>query len=193
MKRYLIIALLLFEFAILTAQTQFDIDAFADTTKYGWMNYQDRAAYRADLANRRDLLQYYNANLANSIQASVIKSAVIPGWGQFDNGFSTKGSVFLGAELLLAGASLYFYDRSLYYYDKYLHATQVEDIESYYNSAVSPRQYSMIFLGLGGLVWVYNIFDVIQSTEEHNSREWRKYLEEKAKSTTNPMSVGIVE
>lgn len=193
MKRYTLMVLILFGLSLLAAQAQFDIEAFADTTKYGWKNYQDRNAYRADLENRRDLLQYYNANLANSIQASVIKSAIMPGWGQFDNGFGTKGSVFLGAELLLAGASLYFYDRSLYYYDKYLNATQVEDIESYYNSAVSPRQYSMIFMGLGALVWVYNIFDVIQSTEEHNAREWRDYLEEKAKAASGPLPVGLVE
>ncbi len=175
------------------AQAKFDTEAFADTTKYGWMSYLDRNAYRIDLNNRRDLLQYYNANLANSIQTSLIKSAIMPGWGQFDNGFSTKGSIFLGTELLLAGASLYFYDRSVYYYNKYLDATQVEDIESYYNQAVSPRQYSMIFLGLGAIVWVYNIFDVIQSTEEHNAREWRKYLEDKSRSASNPLSTAITE
>ncbi len=193
MKRILLFVILISGLGLLKAQTQFDIEAFSDTTKYAWMNYLDRNAYRMDLENRRDLLQYYNANLANSIQASMIKSAIVPGWGQFTNGFSTKGSVLLGTELLLAGASLYFYDRSVYYYNKYLDATQVEDIESYYNQAVSPRQYSMIFLGLGALVWVYNIFDVIQSTEEHNAREWQKYLEDKSRAAATPIPIGITE
>jgi len=37
----------------------FDIQAFSDTTKYGWKNYLDRNAYRQDLKQRQDLLQIY--------------------------------------------------------------------------------------------------------------------------------------
>lgn len=174
----------------LAAQTSFDINAFSDSTKYGWQNYMDRNAYRVDLNNRLELLQLYEME-ANSVQSCVLKSALVPGWGQFTNKQNTKGSVFLGAELLLMGTSLYFYDRSMYYYNKYLDATQVEDIERFYNSAVAPRQYSMIFLGLGALIWGYNIFDVIQGTDDHNAEVWRNIVDRYHKSRLTVTPDGI--
>jgi len=182
-RRMLILISLLFYIQLLMAQS-FDINAFADSTKYGWQNYLDRGSYRQELLNRLDLLQLYEME-ANSLRDCVIKSAAAPGWGQFANQQTTKGSVFLAAELVLAGASLYFYDRSMYYYNKYLDATQVEDIETFYNAAVGPRQYSMIFLGVGALVWAYNIFDVIQGTEEYNSQVWKRIVEKHGNSRVN--------
>ncbi|HOH78699.1 MAG TPA: hypothetical protein PLO35_03185, partial [Candidatus Cloacimonadota bacterium] len=171
MSRRLVLFLLLLGCQYGWAQS-FDINAFSDSTKYGWQTYLERNAYRQDLLERQDLLQLYEME-ANSLRDCVIKSAIAPGWGQFVNKQSTKGSVFLATELVLAGASLYFYDRSMYYYNRYLDASQVEDIESYYNAAVGPRQYSLIFLGVGALVWIYNIFDVIQGTEEYNAQVWK--------------------
>lgn len=168
----ILLFILLFGLQVITAQT-FNIEAFSDTTKYGWQDYLERNAYRHDFLERQDLLQLYEME-ANSLRDCVIKSAIAPGWGQFANKHTTKGSVFLAAEIVLAGASLYFYDRSMYYYNKYLDATQVEDIETFYNAAVGPRQYSMIFLGVGALVWIYNIFDVIQGTEEYNAQVWKR-------------------
>lgn len=181
MKR---IILILFLFTIGYAWAQsFDIEAFSDSTKYGWKNYTDRRIYRQDLTDRQELLQLYEME-ANSLRNCVIQSATVPGWGQFTNKATTKGSVFLATELVLGGASLYFYDRSMYYYRKYLEATQVEDIESYYNAATGPRQYSLIFIGVATLVWAYNIFDVIQSTEEYNTQVWKR-IEEKHRRPIN--------
>lgn len=189
MKRALILALLLASSWLIMAQS-FDINAFSDSTKYGWKDYLDRADYRLDLNQRQDLLQLYEME-ANSLRDCVIKSAIAPGWGQFSNKQTTKGSVFLAAELVLAGASLYFYDRSMYYYNKYLDATQVEDIETYYNAAVGPRQYSLIFMGVGALVWVYNIFDVIQGTEEYNAKVWKSVTDKHLGSRVNINGNGL--
>lgn len=176
----------------LSAQTGFDINVFSDSTKYGWNDYLGRREFRADLLERQKLLQLYEME-ANSIRGNILKSAVFPGWGQFTNKNNTKGSIFLGTELALIGTSLYFYDRSLYYYRKYEDATQVEDIETYYNAAVGPRQYSLIFLGVAALVWGYNIFDVIQSTEDYNASVWRRIVEQYANSPlqVTPEGIGI--
>ncbi|MDZ4122311.1 MAG: hypothetical protein U1C33_07800, partial [Candidatus Cloacimonadaceae bacterium] len=51
---------------------------------------------------------------------------------------------------------------------------QIEDIENFYKKAQQPYQYSMIVLGLSFVVWAYNIFDVIQSTEEYNAGVWER-------------------
>ncbi|MBP7194514.1 MAG: hypothetical protein KBA79_01680 [Candidatus Cloacimonetes bacterium] len=189
MSRRLVLFLLLLVCQYGWAQS-FDINAFSDSTKYGWQTYLERNAYRQDLLERQDLLQLYEME-ANSLRDCVIKSAIAPGWGQFANKQSTKGSVFLATELVLAGASLYFYDRSMYYYNRYLDATQVEDIESYYNAAVGPRQYSLIFLGVGALVWIYNIFDVIQGTEEYNAQVWKRVVQKHREAKINLNGNGI--
>lgn len=189
MSRRLVLFLLLLGCQYGWAQS-FDINAFSDSTKYGWQTYLERNAYRQDLLERQDLLQLYEME-ANSLRDCVIKSAIAPGWGQFVNKQSTKGSVFLATELVLAGASLYFYDRSMYYYNRYLDATQVEDIESYYNAAVGPRQYSLIFLGVGALVWIYNIFDVIQGTEEYNAQVWKRVVQKHREAKINLNGNGL--
>ena len=189
MKRSLLTLIILMVACFAFAQ-RFDIEAFSDTTKYGWIDYSDRSLYRQDFLERQELLHIYEME-ANSMWDALIKSAVVPGWGQFTNKAPTKGSIFLASELALVGVSLYFYDRSLYYYDKYMNATQVEDIENYYNLALAPRQYSMLFLGSAALVWAYNIFDVIQVTGEHNARVWERLMEKHRSSRVNFTANGV--
>lgn len=189
MKRLLLTLMILLTAYLVFAQ-RFDIEAFSDSTKYGWKDYADRSLYRQDLLERQELLHIYEME-ANSMRDSVLKSMAVPGWGQFANKAPTKGSIFLASEVVLMGVSLYFYDRSLYYYDKYMNANQVEDIESYYNLALAPRQYSMLFLGTAALVWAYNIFDVIQGTEEHNARVWERLMEKHRSSRVNLTGNGL--
>ncbi|NLK50545.1 MAG: hypothetical protein GX294_07840 [Candidatus Cloacimonetes bacterium] len=189
MKRLLLTLMILLTAYLVFAQ-RFDIEAFSDSTKYGWKDYADRSLYRQDLLERQELLHIYEME-ANSMRDSVLKSMAVPGWGQFANKAPTKGSIFLASEVVLMGVSLYFYDRSLYYYDKYMNANQVEDIESYYNLALAPRQYSMLFLGTAALVWAYNIFDVIQVTGEHNARVWERLMEKHRSSRVNLTGNGL--
>lgn len=154
----------------------FDIQAFSDTTKYGWKNYLDRNAYREDLKQRQELLQIYEME-AQPLNTNILKSAIIPGWGQFSTKESTKGTVILGTEIVLAGTSFYFLDRALSKYKLYKQATQVDEIEKYYKDAQVPYQYSFILMGAAGIIWAYNIFDVIQSTQDYNVRLWEEIVE----------------
>ncbi len=73
----MLISLLLFLTVMLTAQTQFDINVFADTTKYGWQDWRDRLRYREDLMHRQQLLQIYEMQ-SNPLRPTVLKSVVIP-------------------------------------------------------------------------------------------------------------------
>lgn len=189
MKRLTILILLSLSLSMALAQ-RFDIDAFSDSTKYGWQNYLDRTDYLRELTRKQELLQLYEME-ANSLRNCVIQSVVAPGWGQFTNKQNTKGSIFLASEIAMVGTALYFYDRSQYYYRRYLDSTQVEDIETNYNAAVAPRQYSLIFAGVGALVWAYNIFDVIQSTEEYNAQVWTRINEKDKASRIRLNGMGL--
>ena len=189
MKRTILLVILLLSASLALAQ-RFDIEAFSDSTKYGWENYLDRAEYREELARKQALLQLYELEV-NSLRKGVLKSMVAPGWGQFENKQSLKGSIFLASEIAMVGASLYFYDRSNYYYRRYLEATQVEEIESNYNAAVAPRQYSLIFAGVGALIWACDIFDVIQSTEEYNAKVCQRIEAKDIESRIRLQGAGI--
>lgn len=190
MRKLLFLLTFLVLTAGLCAQLGFDIKAFADSTKYGWQDWRDRQTYRDDLVERQKLLQLYEIE-SSSIRANIIKSSLIPGLGQLSSKAGTKGSILLGGELLALGASLYFYDRSMYYYDKYLSATQIEEIEEYYSAAQGPRQYSMLFLALGAVIWGYNIYDVILTTDEYNAKVWQEIVEKYGRKTVTLGPRGI--
>ncbi|MCB5224062.1 MAG: hypothetical protein WCY21_00380 [Candidatus Cloacimonadaceae bacterium] len=174
----------------LAAQDQFDITAFSDSTKYGWEDWRDRNVYRVDLIERQELLQIYEME-SSQIGSSILKSALIPGYGQISSKAWTKGTVFLGAELLSMGVSLYFLDRSNYYYGKYLESTQIDDIQYFYSAAQKPRYYSWMFMALGAVVWGYNIYDVILTTDAYNAQVWQEILERHGKKTISMGPEGI--
>lgn len=161
-------------FTTLLAQ-EFDLQAFADSTKYGWENYIDRHAYRQDLLNRQSKLQIYEME-AVSFKGNLLRSAVFPGWGQFNTKHNTKASIIMSAEVLTVMGAYYFYNRSMRQHEKYLQATQIEEINKYWNNAQDPYYYSLLLTAAAGMVWFYNIFDVIQSTNDYNDKLWLEIL-----------------
>jgi len=159
----------------LAAQGSFDIDAFTNPQKYGWKDWEDRISYRNDLFERQKLLQLYEMD-AQSISGNILKSSMFPGWGQFNARSYTKGQVFVALEVALLGTSYFFYDKAMDNYSKYKNANQSEQIDAYYQDASVPYQYSLVFLTFAGIVWAYNIFDVVQTTEKYNVEVWDKTL-----------------
>jgi len=173
--------LLLCVAGILPAQTSFDIQAFSDSTKYGWQDYHDRAAYREDITNRQNLLQLYELE-ALSFRNNLIKSAMIPGWGQFATKNNGKATVILSLEIVTLIGSIYFYDQAMVNYNRYKTATQIDEINRYYSKAQTPHQYSIMLLGLAAVVWGYNVFDVITSTNEYNANLWQDIMNRQSSS-----------
>jgi hypothetical protein len=174
----------------LSAQGSFNIEKFTDPQKYGWEDISDRLDYRADLFERQKLLQIYEME-AQSISGNILKSSIFPGWGQFNAKQYTKGQVFLALEIGLLGASYFFYDRSQDNYEKYQNATQIDQMNAYYNDAEVPYKYSLVFLTLAASVWAYNIFDVVQSTENYNSEVWQKTMKTYYKSPVQLTPAGV--
>jgi len=154
---------------------EFDLQAFADTTKYNWENYIDRNLYRQDLLTRQGKLQLYEME-AISFEGNLLKSAVFPGWGQFNTKHNTKASIIMSAEVLSVMGAYYFYNRSMRYHEKYMQADQLDDINTYWSKAQEPYIYSLLLSGLAGIVWFYNIFDVVQSANDYNDKLWLDIL-----------------
>jgi hypothetical protein len=190
MRKIIFTLLLLILATGLLAQIQFDIESFADSTKYGWKDWRARAVYRDGLLARQEMLQLYEME-SSSIGSAILKSALVRGFGQITSKAGTKGTIFLGAELLSLGVSLYLYDRSNYYYDQYLTATQIDEIQEYYSLAQTPRYYSLLFLALGVVIWGYNIYDVILTTDSYNAQVWQEILQKYAKRTVSLGPDGI--
>jgi hypothetical protein len=174
-NKILLALALLALYVTLSAQAGFNIEEFTNPEKYGWKTWEDRINFRNDLFERQKLLQIYEID-AQSISGNMVKSSVFPGWGQFAAKSYTKGQVFLAVELTMLGASYFFYDKSRDNYRKYQNATQVDQINSYYHDALVPYQYSAVFLAFASVVWAYNLFDVVQTTERYNADVWQSTL-----------------
>jgi len=76
-------------------------------------------------------------------------------------------------------------------YDKYEKATYIGDIEKYYSDAKSPYNMSQVFLGLGIIVWVYNIYDTIVVTEKYNDALWEKIIFENQDTSISISPTGL--
>jgi hypothetical protein len=163
----------------------FDLQAFADSTKYGWTDYRDRARYRDELSYRQNKLQLYELE-ALPLTANIAKSAVIPGWGQFATNHNTKATAILSAELVTVIGALYFYNRAQTNYDRYRTATQVDQINDYWSKAETPYHYSLLMVGLAGVIWAYNLYDVVVSTSDYNAKLWEDILSR----SSSPIQIG---
>jgi hypothetical protein len=190
MKKLILGLTLLLMMSALTAQGSFNIEDFTNPEKYGWKTWEDRMNYRNDLSERQKLLQIYEIE-AQSISGNVFKSSVFPGWGQFNAKYYTKGQVFLAIELAMLGASYFFYDKSRDNYEKYRNATQIDEMNAYYHDALVPYQYSVVFLAFASVVWVYNVFDVVQTTEKYNAEVWQNTVKRHYKAPVQVTPKGI--
>jgi hypothetical protein len=189
MKSSFFAFLLIMTIGALAAQ-DFDINQFSDPAKYNWKDLGERQDAQNELLERQKLLQIYQANRL-SLATNLGKSAVIPGWGHFSAESYTKGQILMGLEIVVVGTSLYYYDQAMESYDKYKNATQVDEINQFYNDAQSPYRASQAFMGLAVIIWGYTLYDTYNETEQYNSRLWNKIMTEYNRKNLQITPVGI--
>jgi len=185
-----IILLLLIIFVKTLCAEKFDIKKFSDPNKYGWDTHEKFLSAREDLQKRNNLLQIYEIQKQKPL-SNVIKSVIVPGWGHFSAKHYWKGQILLGLEIVLLGTSYLYYDQAMDIYDKYEKATYIGDIEKYYSDAKSPYNMSQVFLGLGIIVWAYNIYDTIVVTEKYNDALWEKIIFENQDTSISISPTGL--
>ena len=191
-EKFLPIALtLLILTSILTAQ-DFDVVEFSNPYKYGWLNEYSRLAARDSLFINSMMLDEYNDRMQSPL-LNALKTAVAPGWGHFSVGSYTKGQLLLGSQIVLFGTSFYYREQAMIDYRKYKNATQIDDINNFYNSAVTPYRQSNLLLGLFFVIWGYTIYDSVIETHDYNNNLWYQLKEERTtyKISLTPTSISV--
>lgn len=104
----------------------------------------------------------------------IIRSVVIPGWGQFSTGRYTRGSVMMGTTLLslgIIGGLTLQYNRHIDSYEEatrgYLQSAYIGDAVEYYkqmtdswNDADDAYKYRNIAIGVLAGMYVWSILDI---------------------------------
>ena len=188
MKKIILSLFVFSSLSFILAQS-FDIDEFSNHEKYGWKDNGDRLSFRDSLLQKQQLLQIYNMKVVNP-KINLLKAAAFPGWGHFSAQSITKGQVFLSINIALLGSGYYFYDKMNENYKKYENATQIDQINQYYDQALTPYKFVQIISGLYFLFWSYNIYDVSIATDRYNTFLWQQIIYNK-KITITPNSIEV--
>lgn len=149
----------------------FDIHRFSDPFKYNWPNEETRLRFRDNLFMQTVMLDEYEEQKQAPL-TNALKTAIAPGWGHFSVNSYTKGQVFLGVQVVLLGTGLYYREKAMIEYRKYENATQIEDINRYYDDAMIPHRQSTLLLSLFAIMWGYTIYDSILETNNYNWNLW---------------------
>lgn len=177
-----------------TLLAQFNIEKFSNPQKYGWQDLQERKLGRDQITSHQKLLQIYEMEKIPAWR-NMIQAGIMPGWGQFNTNNYTKGQVFLGIELVLIGSSYYYFDQASEKYDLYKNSTYIGDINQYYSDASTFNGYAQGLLAVASLVWIYNLYDVYNSTEEYNAKLWnsilKKYNSDKIQVSLHPLGFEV--
>jgi len=195
MKKIYILILLLFKLVCpnnALSQTSISLQELSNPYKYGWDTVEKWKQYREHREHRRKLLYIYEKEKQLPI-TNILKSVITPGWGHFAAKRYTRGQIILGMHIVLLGSSIYYYDRAMDKYDKYKKAKQIDEINQFYNDALTPYRKSQLLFGLSCALWLYTIYDVVTVTEDYNYDLWNQLvLEYKGKEieiTPNGLSI----
>ncbi len=167
---------------------EFDVLEFSSPVKYGWANEQMRLAARDSLFIKNLHLDKYNQLRQNPLN-NVMKTAIAPGWGHFSVGSNTKGQVFLASQIALLSTGIYFHQKSMIEYRKYKKATQIDEMNQYYDSAITPYRQANLLFGLFFAVWCYTIYDVVLETNSYNADVWEDIVNNRLKVTPSGVSI----
>ncbi len=102
-----------------------------------------------------------------------LRSVVLPGWGQHENGNTTKAYIIGGAVLFSGAAACYYFDRANTTYEEYADQgvrdnALYSDYESQYGKANALTVAAIV-------LWVYGIMDAYgDASENFRSEEERK-------------------
>ncbi|MCF7793967.1 MAG: hypothetical protein K9N09_09280 [Candidatus Cloacimonetes bacterium] len=169
MKKLILVTIILFQLSnwLFTEE----IKNFSDPQKYGWDTPEKLFTYREDLVRRQKLLQLYDLK-KQEVATNMLRSSLIPGWGQYSAHRYTKGQIIFISELCILAGSYLYYREAMDNFDKYKEANYIGDINKYYKKAQDNYDNSQYLLGAGLVLWLLNIYDSIGSTEAFNNDTW---------------------
>ena len=187
-----LIAFFILIISSLSYSMEFNMDKFSNPAKYGWQNTEEQRLHRKDLIQRQKLLQIYELKKQNPTK-NMLKSIIAPGWGHFSAKRYTKGQILLTSELVLMGAAFYYYNVAMDNYNKYKNATYIIDINTYYDNAKRPYNFSVAFFSIGTVLWIYSVFDSATVTQSYNDDLWNSVIKNyrQKKVTVTPTGITL--
>ena len=185
-----LIFIILTVFAINIYAKDFNIMDFSRPNKYGWGTFEKREKSVENLSERQKLLQLYEME-KQDIYGNVIKSLVIPGWGQYHAKNYSKGQIFLGMETVMLLTSYYLYEQSMNKFDRYKQATQIDEINKLYNEAARPYRFAQTFFGAYLAILIYNCYDSVDTTNQYNAQVWNKIEKKSLKISVTPTGLTL--
>ena len=84
---------------------------------------------------------------------AMLRSLMLPGWGQFFNEQYTKGYIFAGTEVVLLSTSLMLYSQANSAYNDYENGT------ASYDDYSKKLDNTNMVVGVFAAVWIYNVID----------------------------------
>ena len=96
----------------------------------------------------------------------LLRSTIVPGWGQAYNFEYGKLALFLGTEVALLGTAIYLNGRVDHYYTQAENANRADQIEYYLDKRDQTRNTQYIVLAGAAAVWVINMVDAGVSNKE---------------------------
>jgi hypothetical protein len=111
---------------------------------------------------------------------SALLSLFMPGAGQLLNESKGKSVLFLGTASGLAVGGVIYHSRYSDSHDRYLKATNIDDINSFYEESRKPYKLRALFLGL------YSLCALASSTEAYNEAAWCEKQRQRIEVTVSP-------
>jgi len=136
---------------------------------------QDRYDFRDNLALRSSIIDEFERSRID-VSRNMQLSLILPGTGHLHTGNYIRGVLFLGGEIAIASTAVHFFNRGRSNYDKYKNATRIDEIERFYDAAVTSYVQASIMAGVFVGVWVWNVFDTRRVTNEYNQRLWNEMM-----------------
>lgn len=111
----------------------------------------------------------------------IVRSVVFPGWGQFNSGRYTRGTIMMGSAIVALaaiGATTLQYNRFVDSYEDarlgYLTATYVGDAREYHASMTADwddademHRYRSILIGVAAGLWAWSALDMAFGPQAH--------------------------
>lgn len=121
----------------------------------------------------------------------ILKSAVLPGWGQFHKGESVKGSIFLISETALI-STLFISN----YYSQYYSAKAANELDNdrrlFYNDWAYRSYTISVVSGItAGALYIYNIIDAVVAKGD-KKYAFNKMNDLDITADLNPKHVGLI-
>jgi len=122
--------------------------------------------------------QKYQEWLTMRLDAKKLRtnSAVFPGHGQYKKHQYIKAGIFSVASIGGVVGGYFFLNSASENYNKYKEADDIESIESYWDKTQDGKKMGMVFLSVGVVSWLVNVWDASAGVEKANNKLLEKML-----------------